>query len=68
MAETNILDWVFAVFAQVADWFVSAMSTVQGIFWTTEGLTFVGILTLAGLGISVIFLLLNVIKGFLRFR
>ena len=62
------------VFSEIITWMTTAMQSVLGIFYTAgsgsaEGsLTFLGMLAVAGLAIAVFMLLLNVVRGFLRFE
>ena len=66
-AMTNVFDAVFT-------WIMSAINAVIPIFWTagsgdTSGqLTFLGILALIGLAISIFFLLVGLIQNFLHLR
>lgn len=66
-AMTNVFDAVF-------QWILSAVNAVIPIFWTagsgdTGGsLTFMGILALIGLAISIFFLLVGLIQNFLHLR
>lgn len=66
-AMTNVFDAVFT-------WIMSAINAVIPIFWTagsgdTAGqLTFLGILALIGLAISIFFLLVGLIQNFLHLR
>lgn len=69
MTETaTVLDKVLAVFDAIGDWFANAVENLIPMFYTNGELTFVGILAVAGLGISVIMLILNTIKDYLHFR
>lgn len=66
---SGVLSSVMEVFTLVIEWFVSAVSKVTPIFWSAEGgLTFLGVLAVAGLAISVMLLVVNIVKDFLRFR
>ena len=61
------------VFQAVFTWIKTAMISVIEVFYTTGAdgtgeLTILGILALVGLGISIFFLLVNVISGFLNLR
>lgn len=61
------------VFQAVFTWIKTAMTSVLEVFYTTGAdgtgeLTILGILALVGLGISIFFLLVNVISGFLNLR
>lgn len=64
----NIIESVFAVFTAIIDWFVTAISSVSGIFYGAAGLTFLGVLTLCALGIAIVLLLVNLVRSYLRFR
>lgn len=65
----SILDSVFAVFTAIAEWFGEIIPTISAFFYVAEtGLTFMGTLTIIGLGISLIFLLIGLISNFLQFR
>jgi uncharacterized membrane protein len=66
---TNVLSAILEVFTSVATWLTSSVQSVIPMFYEAEtGLTFLGVLAVAGLAISVSLLLLNLIKGFLRFQ
>lgn len=66
---TGILDSVLEVFTAVGEWIVSSVNALTPMFYSSEGgLTFMGVLAVAGLGFSVIFLILSVIQNFLHFR
>ena len=70
----EIISAITGVFNSVADWFVEVLPDVLSLFYTagTDGgagsLTVLGALTIFGLGISVVMLVLNMVKDFLRFR
>lgn len=58
-----------SIFLSVGQWLVSLVSVLIALFYTPEtGLTFVGVLAVAGLAFSVAFLLIKLIKGWLGFR
>lgn len=69
-----MLDAVLAVFMAVGEWFATAITALLPIFWTAnaEGgggeLTILGVLALAGLAFSVIFLIVGIISNFFKFR
>lgn len=65
---STILDAVLNVFDSIASWFAEVMPVVLAIFYTDGQLTILGVLAVAGLGISVIFLIMGVIQNFLHFR
>lgn len=69
----SVLEAILDVFTSVGTWIASAFSTLEPVFWTAgvEGasgsLTFMGVLAVAGLAMSVAFLILGVIQRFLKF-
>lgn len=72
--EGTVLESVLAVFTAVGEWFSDFVPTLFSLFWSagTEGgvgqLTFLGVLAVAGLAISVVFLVIGLIQNFLHFR
>ncbi len=64
----DILTAILAVFAAVGEWFSTTISTLIPIFFANGSLTFLGVLSVAGLAFSVVFLLIGVIQNFLHFR
>lgn len=65
----NVLSAILEVFTSVGAWLSEAVTSMIPMFYVAEtGLTFIGVLAVAGLAISVAFLLINVISNFLSFR
>lgn len=64
----TIIAAITAVFTAIGEWIVSAVTLLQPIFWTGEGLTFLGVLAVTGLAFSVVFLIIGIIQRFLHFR
>lgn len=68
----NIVTLVLGVFGSVGEWFIEFMPTIISLFYTVESgvgsLTFLGVLAVISLGISVCFLFMRVISNFLHFR
>lgn len=65
----GVLGAILEVFTGVGSWLSQAVNSMIPMFYVAEtGLTFVGVLAVAGLAISVAFLLINVISNFLSFR
>lgn len=65
----NVLDAVMDVFTGVAEWIVGAVQDLIPMFYSSEtGLTFLGVLSVAGLAFSVVFLVMGIISNFLHFR
>lgn len=70
----TVLDSILEVFNAMGDWIGGAMEGLIPIFYTaptTAGdsgeLTFIGILAVAGLSLSIVLMLFNLVRGFLRF-
>ena len=57
------------VFDGVITWIISAINQAVPLFYDAEkGLTFLGVLSVVGLSISVFFLLIGLIQNFLHLR
>ena len=66
---SNVLTAILGVFTAVGEWITTAVNNVMPMFYSTEdGLTFLGVLGVAGLAFSVIFLVMGIIQNFLHFR
>lgn len=66
---TNVLDAVLAIFTSVGDWIPDAVTNLIPMFYDpSTGLTFLGVLAVAGLAFSVMFLVMGIIQNFLHFR
>lgn len=70
----DILTAIFGVFSKFGTWIVETIPDLLGLFWKpaaesggTGSLTFLGILAVCGLAMSVIFLLVGLIQRFLHF-
>lgn len=63
----GVLTDVIAVFTEITTWFISAISSVIPIFYS-EGLTFIGVLAVASLGIAITLLIVRWVREFLSFR
>ena len=70
----NILDAILDVFSKVSSWIADAVTDLLPMFYiapvgeTPGSLTILGVLAVASLAISVIFLIIGVIQNFLHFR
>lgn len=64
----GVLTQILEVFDGLGEWLSSAVQSMIGMFYSESQLTFLGVLAVAGLGISLIFLLIGVIQNFLHFR
>jgi hypothetical protein len=56
------------VFDAVMDWLLTAINSVISLFWAEGALTFLGILSLVALAISIFFLIVRLIQNFLHLR
>lgn len=66
---TSVVSAITAVFTAIIQWIVSAITDVIPLFYAAEtGLTFIGVLALCALGISITLLVINLVKDFLTFR
>lgn len=71
----GVLSAILAVFTDVGTWFSTAFDKIIPIFWkagegasSTGSLTFMGVLAVAGLAFSVVFLLIGIVQRFLKFK
>ena len=71
----SILTAILAVFTDVGTWITTTIPKMLSLFWTpgaSEGasgsLTLLGVLAVAGLSISVVFLLIGFVQKFMHFR
>lgn len=65
----NVIETIFEVFTQIINWFVTSITSITGIFWSsTSGLTFLGSLALCGLGIAIVLLCVALVRSYLRFK
>ena len=66
---TGILSSILAVFTAVGEWITTAVTNTLPMFYVAgTGLTFLGVLAVAGLAFSVVFLVIGLIQNFLHFR
>ena len=63
----GILEAILAVFTAVGTWLQTAVTNLIPMFWAEGSLTFLGVLAVAGLAFSVIFLVMGIIQRFLHF-
>lgn len=64
----TVISAITSVFTAVMSWLQTAITSVVAVFWTGEALTFLGVLALVALGISIFFLLVGLIQNFLHLR
>lgn len=69
-----VITAITGVFTQIANWISTTIPSITAIFYTpaageTPGqLTFLGVLAVVALGISIFFLLMGLVQNFLHFR
>lgn len=69
LAETNVLTAVLAVFSAIGEWIVEFIPSLLSMFYTAEaGLSVLGIMAIAALGVSIVFLCIGVIQSFFHWR
>ena len=72
--EGTVLSSILEVFSAVGTWFSTFVPTLFELFWTPGvsgdpgSLTFLGVLSVAGLSVSFVFLCLGFIQSFLHWR
>lgn len=65
----SILDAILDVFTGVGTWISEAVTDLLPMFYVADtGLTLLGVLAVAGLAFSVVFLVIGIIQNFLHFR
>lgn len=66
---SSVITAITSVFTAVMDWLMTAITTVIGVFYVADtGLTFLGVLAVIALAISIFFLLVGLITNFLQLR
>lgn len=66
---SSVLTAILEVFMAIGEWIPDAITALIPMFYVAEtGLTFLGVLSIAGLAFSVIFLCIGIIQNFLHFR
>lgn len=66
--SASVITAITAIFTAIGDWIVTALGSLEAVFWSGEGLTFLGVLAVCGLAFSVVFLIIGIIQRFLHFR
>lgn len=65
---TSLITAITAVFDAIMTWLTGAIETAITLFWAEGALTFLGILALIALGISIFFLIVGLISNFIHLR
>lgn len=63
-----MIEAITGVWTDVMEWIVSAISSVQAVFYADGALTFLGVLAVISVAIGIAFLVMGVIQNFLRLR
>lgn len=72
--QNTVLSSILDVFDAIGEWFSDFVPTLFSLFWSSGvdgspgSLTFLGVLAVAGLAFSVVFLVIGMIQKFLHFR
>ncbi len=57
------------IFSAIGTWIAETLPTITKVFYDpASGLTFLGVLAVCGLAVSVFLLLMNIVQNFLHFR
>lgn len=62
---TGVVDAIFAVFTKILDWFIASLGSVSTVFYADGALTFIGTITIVGLGIALVTLVLAWVRSLL---
>lgn len=67
-AENSVVGSILGIWSSILGWFASAFTKITPLFYSSgSGLTFIGFLAVAGVAVSVAFLLVIMLKRWLRF-
>ena len=61
----TIIDGIFAIFTAILDWFITSLNSVTELFYASGQFTFIGTITLVGLGIAICTMVLAWVRGLL---
>ena len=65
----GIVESIVGVFTKLIEWFSTALVSVGEIFYNADtGLTFIGTLSVIGVGIAVVLMVISMLQSFLHFR
>lgn len=65
---SGVLGSILDVFSSVGTWISESVNDLMPMFYGETGLTFIGVLAVAGLAFSIVFLIIGIIQNFLHFR
>ena len=66
----TVVTAITGVFTEIANWISTTIPSITEVFYDAEAgsLTFLGVLAVVALGISIFFLLMGLVQNFLHFR
>lgn len=65
----TVIEALTSVWTEIMEWISTSITSLESLFYNAEtGLTFVGVLTVAGVAIAVVLLLISMVKSLLRFN
>lgn len=64
---SNVVTAITSIFSAIGTWITDSLTDLQSVFWSNDGLTFLGTLAILGLGMGIVFLLIGLIQKFLKF-
>lgn len=66
---TSVTSSILSVFSALVTWFVETLGDVTALFYVAEtGLTFIGTITVIGVGIAVTLMVIAMIRSLLRLK
>lgn len=63
-----MLSAITQVWTEIMTWITTSLASVQTVFYDGNALTFLGVLAVIGVAISIAFLVIGVIQNFLKLR
>lgn len=65
-----VITAITGVFTAIAGWITETIPSITEVFFSSESgqLTFLGVLAVVALGVSIFFLLMGLVQNFLHFR
>ena len=65
----TVIGSITSVFTEIGNWIGDTITSVGDLFYnTSDGLTLIGTMAVASLGIAVVMLIFNKVKSFVQFR
>lgn len=65
----GLIGAILTVWQEAVEWFVETIPTLEGLFYSqTEGLTYIGTVSVIALGISIFFLMFGILRKFIRLK